>query len=121
MPSDELNKAPLGSFAAGEICTIPPTSSAEAVSEKLTFFPVLTVNFAWSAGVGELQITLAVSLRAAGTRKRSARAAAASAMGNEEETARPANTFLLRVARKSTDGKGVLATAPPLPGGGSPG
>src|SRR6266542_3387272 len=87
--------------------TIPPTSSEEAVNEKLTFFPVLTVNCAWSAGVGELQITFVVSLRAAGTRKRSAKAAAASATKNEEENARPANTFPLRVARNLKNEKGA--------------
>src|SRR5215212_8946148 len=106
MPSDELNRAPLGSLAAGVIWTIPPVSSLEAVSENVIDFPGSTVNRARSAGVGELQITFDVSLRAAGTRKRSAEAATPSATENEERTARPTNTLPLRVAPKCALGKG---------------
>jgi hypothetical protein len=44
---------------------------------KLTSFPGLTLNLAWSAGVGDVQLTPVEALSAAGTTSRSAKAAAA--------------------------------------------
>jgi hypothetical protein len=67
------------------MCTIPPGTSVEAVSEKLTFAPWLTLNLARSVGVGYVQFTVVESLLAAGTSSRSARATAERAAGNNLE------------------------------------
>jgi hypothetical protein len=66
---------------------------------KLTNLPVLAVNAAWSAGVGDPQLTVAESLRAAGTSSSSATAATNDALAREE-TENLADIFL-RVAADS--------------------
>jgi hypothetical protein len=50
---------------------------------KLSDFPGLTVNRAWSAGVGDVQLTAAVSARPAEATSRSIKAIAASVAEND--------------------------------------
>ena len=63
--------------------TTPPGSAVDAVREKETVFPGLTLNLAWSAGVGAVQVTLAESARPADATSSKARAEAASAAPND--------------------------------------
>src|SRR5712691_11176284 len=92
LPSEALNTAPLGRLRAGAMCTIPSVIDVEAARVKVTSEPVLVLNRDWSAGVGDAQLTGTVSLRAAGTSKSSARAAAARAAG--KDTRRDANAHV---------------------------
>jgi hypothetical protein len=63
--------------------TTPPGSAVDAVREKETVFPGLTLNLALSAGVGDVQVTLAESARPAEATRSKARAEAASAATND--------------------------------------
>src|ERR671936_2435375 len=81
LPSDVLNDDPLGSACAGAMCTTLSRVGVEAASEKLTRAPVLTLNFDWSAGVGDAHSTDVASLFAAGTSSRRANIAATNVRG----------------------------------------
>jgi hypothetical protein len=83
LPSEVLKTEPLGRLRTGAMCTIPPGIEVEAASAKVTCEPVVALNRDWSAGVGDDQLTGAVSLRAAGTSESRARAATAKATGKD--------------------------------------
>jgi hypothetical protein len=84
------------------------------VSVKVTCAPVFTMNFVWSAGVGEFQITDDALLLAAGISRSTARAATASAAAKglrEKGVARCRNTSFLEGSREVV---GRLEAAPLL-------
>jgi hypothetical protein len=82
------------------MCTTPPGSAVDAVKVKVSTFPGLTLNRALSAGVGDVQSTLAESARPAEATSNSPKAAAANAARNDlanEETYGLFTILLLRV------------------------